>query len=114
MESWPSNPVHHFISSISKIKPHAPHKPLVIADLGCGEAELARSLLALNPTPPLHAKFEVHSFDLASPNELVVACDIRDLPMEKEVVDVAVFCLSLMGTNFLDFLKEAWRVLRVG
>ena len=34
------------------------------------------------------------------------------MPLEEESVDVAVFCLSLMGTNFPDFLVEANRVLK--
>jgi hypothetical protein len=29
-------------------------------------------------------------------------------------VDVAVFCLSLMGTNYVDFIREAHRVLKEG
>lgn len=36
------------------------------------------------------------------------------MPLEANSVDVAVFSLSLMGTNYLDFLKEAHRVLKVG
>jgi ribosomal RNA-processing protein 8 len=27
-------------------------------------------------------------------------------------VDVVVFCLSLMGTNFLDFIQEAHRIMK--
>ena len=33
-------------------------------------------------------------------------------PLEDGVLDVAIFCLSLMGTNMLDFLKEAFRCLK--
>ena len=36
------------------------------------------------------------------------------VPLEDESVDVAVFCLSLMGTNIRDFLEEANRVLKPG
>uniref|UniRef100_A0A8C7AAP1 Ribosomal RNA-processing protein 8 n=1 Tax=Neovison vison TaxID=452646 RepID=A0A8C7AAP1_NEOVI len=36
------------------------------------------------------------------------------VPLEDESVDVAVFCLSLMGTNIRDFLEEANRVLKQG
>uniref|UniRef100_A0A8C5P437 Ribosomal RNA-processing protein 8 n=1 Tax=Jaculus jaculus TaxID=51337 RepID=A0A8C5P437_JACJA len=34
--------------------------------------------------------------------------------LEDESVDVAVFCLSLMGTNIRDFLEEANQVLKPG
>lgn len=34
--------------------------------------------------------------------------------LQDRTVDVAIFCLSLMGTNWEDFVREAHRVLRVG
>lgn len=33
-------------------------------------------------------------------------------PLESSSIDVAVFCLSLMGTNFSSYLQEAHRVLK--
>ncbi|KAJ3216314.1 25S rRNA (adenine645-N1)-methyltransferase [Dinochytrium kinnereticum] len=109
VELWPSNPVDLFIHEL-KSRP-ATKSPLVIADLGCGEAKLAEALLALNP-PDGPARFTPHSFDLVAPNERVVACDIKNVPLKNGTVDVAIFCLALMGTNFLDFLGEAWRILK--
>ncbi|KAJ3076546.1 25S rRNA (adenine645-N1)-methyltransferase [Podochytrium sp. JEL0797] len=111
VETWPSNPVDYFISTLYKqgAKPSTT-TPLIIADMGCGEAALAKSLMSHN-TSTSH-KFLVHSFDLASPNPYVVACDIRSVPLEDESVDVVVFSLSLMGTNFEEFLQEAWRILK--
>lgn len=35
-------------------------------------------------------------------------------PLENGSVDVAVFCLSLMGVDYPSFLKEAHRVLKLG
>ena len=83
-----------------------------IADLGCGTASLAYrlqpSLKALNLT--------LHSFDLSKPSgpsaPLVTVADISALPLADGSVDVAIFCLALMGTNWLDFIDEAWRLLR--
>ena len=54
----------------------------------------------------------MHSFDLVAANERVVACDMASVPLPDGCVDVAVFCLSLMGTNLADYLREAKRVLR--
>ena len=34
------------------------------------------------------------------------------MPLESESIDVAIFCLSLMGVNWHEFIKEAYRVLR--
>ncbi|KAI9358321.1 methyltransferase-domain-containing protein [Zopfochytrium polystomum] len=112
VESWPSNPVDHYIQTLGNTPPTTSTGPLTIADLGCGEAALAAALHACNT--PERERFRVHSFDLASPNERVVACDIRRVPLGDAKVDVAVFCLSLMGTNFLEFLVEAWRILKMG
>ncbi|CAO0797684.1 unnamed protein product [Mucor circinelloides] len=99
VESWPVNPVDVIISQLKKLP-----KDTVIADLGCGDAMIAQTL----------TKQKVLSFDLIAKNDLVTACDITKLPLEANSVDVAVFSLSLMGTNYLDFLKEAHRVLKVG
>ncbi|OJD29577.1 ribosomal rna-processing protein 8 [Diplodia corticola] len=79
----------------------------IIADLGCGDAALATKLQP--HLQPLNLR--VHSFDLAAPNPLITKADIANLPLPDGSVDVAVFCLALMGTNWLDFIDEAWRVL---
>lgn len=75
----------------------------VIGDFGCGEAKISQTV-----------KNTVHSFDLHSPpNSNIIACDIANVPLKNDVLDVGVFCLSLMGTNFTDYLKEANRVLKM-
>jgi SAM-dependent methyltransferase len=106
VEGWPINPLDRIIQWI-RTKP----KSAIVADMGCGEARLARSL-----------KNKVHSFDLVDnssnlPNQKrveVVACDIAHVPLEDNSVDIVVFCLSLMGTNIVDFIKEAYRILKPG
>uniref|UniRef100_A0A8C6ZMK0 Ribosomal RNA-processing protein 8 n=1 Tax=Nothoprocta perdicaria TaxID=30464 RepID=A0A8C6ZMK0_NOTPE len=39
---------------------------------------------------------------------------LPQVPLAAESVDVAVFCLSLMGTNLQEILEEANRVLKQG
>lgn len=75
----------------------------MIADFGCGAAELSRSV-----------EQKVHSFDLIATNDSVTACDMAHVPLDDSSVNVAVFCLSLMGTNLQDYLVEANRVLKIG
>jgi ribosomal RNA-processing protein 8 len=89
----------------------APTLPLVVGDFGCGDA-----MLALNAAKQLGGaqNIKVHSFDLVANNDRVTACDIANVPLPSESIDVAVFCLSLMGTNYIDFLAEAHRTLRDG
>ena len=79
-----------------------------IADLGCGDAKLAAAL-----GPSLRRlRLAVLSYDLQSDSPRVTRADIADLPRPDASVDVAVFCLALMGTNWPDFVEEAYRVLR--
>jgi superfamily II DNA or RNA helicase len=73
----------------------------VIADLGCGENLLKNEL----PN-------KVLSFDHVAIDDTVIACDISNIPLEDETIDVVVFSLSLMGTNYGDYLKEAYRILK--
>ncbi|XP_017271744.1 ribosomal RNA-processing protein 8 [Kryptolebias marmoratus] len=98
VQRWPSNPVDAIISYIQKRPPS-----LVVADFGCGDCKIARSV-----------KNKVHSFDLAATCELATVCDMAHVPLGDGSVDVAVFCLSLMGTNLAEFLAEANRVLKLG
>lgn len=77
----------------------------VIGDFGCGEADLARQL---------SGKHTVHSFDHIAINDAVTACDMIQVPLEDRSLDVAVFCLSLMGSNSGRYLQEGHRTLDVG
>lgn len=79
-----------------------------IADLGCGDARLAAELQG----DKARLRVDVLSFDLHSPSPLVTRADVADLPLPNGTVDVAIFCLALMGTNWVDFVEEAYRVLR--
>ncbi|XP_058118046.1 ribosomal RNA-processing protein 8 [Anopheles ziemanni] len=95
---WSMNPLDRIIKSIKKLP-----KDTIVADFGCGEARLAQSI----PN-------QTYSLDLVSHNSSVIACDMANTPLESNYVNVVVFCLSLMGTNLVDFLLEANRVLKVG
>ncbi|KAF8076251.1 ribosomal RNA-processing protein 8 [Lyophyllum atratum] len=115
VQVWPTNPVECYISELSAY----PQKT-VIADLGCGDAAIARALIPKGMT--------VLSFDLVSDGEFVVEADIcNKVPLpgsegtedgksdgEGHVVDVVVCALSLMGTNWPNCLREAWRILKPG
>jgi ribosomal RNA-processing protein 8 len=107
VESWPVNPVDVIVRWLSS---KYQKSQCDVADFGCGDAQLANDLLKIKrkgETP-----FTVHSFDLVSPNKLVTACDMANVPLKNKSVDVCVFCLSLMGTNLADFIREAHRVLK--
>lgn len=100
-DKWPTNPNNILAKELKKKR----YDGKSIIDLGCGEAYIAQQLVGLNRI--------VHSYDIQALNKYVTICDIKKLPLDKASVDVAVFCLSLMGTNFSDFIVEANRVLKV-
>lgn len=77
----------------------------VVADIGCGDAKIAEKL---------GDRFTVYSFDLVAINERVVVANMSNLPLEKDSVDVAVYCLSLMGINLNHFIREANRIIKIG
>ena len=89
-------------------------KGTVVADLGCGDAALAKALIPRGIC--------VLSYDLKSDEAYVVATDICSrLPLPGaadgstgQIVDVIVCSLSLMSTNWLGCIREAWRVLKPG
>jgi ribosomal RNA-processing protein 8 len=120
---WPQNPLDVMLAEIRR---GAPRGGATIADFGCGDARLAATLTAKQQQPassssssssaPLAKPFTVHSFDLVAPpgNKFIMACDMARVPLPAASVDVAVFCLSLMGTDYLAFLAEGARVLRPG
>ncbi|KAK3678351.1 25S rRNA (adenine645-N1)-methyltransferase [Recurvomyces mirabilis] len=85
------------------------HGTAILADLGCGDARLAQTLSDSNDLSTLTLK--IHSFDLHSPSPLVTKADIANLPLGDGSIDVAIFCLALMGTNWISFIEEAYRVL---
>lgn len=122
-ESWPQNPVEQYVKEIIRRGqasgddaakdgrvplPRNRKKVCTIADLGCGDAPLARG--CQSRIKALQLKFR--NFDLHAANSLVEVADVANLPLRDGEVDIAIFCLSLMGTNWVKFVEEAWRVLR--
>lgn len=96
---WPVKPLDIVIQQLSKMPDH-----IVIADFGCGEAQLAEQLQSKT----------VYSFDLVALKPFIIACNIAKVPLKSKMIDVAVFCLSLMGTDQTKYLLEANRVLKMG
>lgn len=142
VQSWPENPVDVFVDQIKTRAsarpvnapgglPGLPSKKVVIADMGCGEAQLALDVNNFRKqynsnktnkkqkpnqgkrfqTGPKTLDIEVHSFDLKKANDRITVADIKNIPLPDGSCTVVIFCLALMGTNFLDFIKEAYRLL---
>ncbi|RCN32231.1 hypothetical protein ANCCAN_21972 [Ancylostoma caninum] len=100
VKKWPTHPLDVIIRWLK-----AKQNQLVVYDLGCGDAKIAAAVGDIH---------KVRSFDLVAVNDMVTECDMAHLPVEDSVADIVVFCLSLMGTNITDYIKEARRVLKMG
>ena len=77
---------------------------LVIGDFGCGKGK-HMELLKEN---------KMYSFDHHNIlNDKIISCDMKSVKAHSEdgKLDVAVFCLSLMGENWSDYIMEAKRCL---
>ena len=79
---------------------HKAHETCVVADFGCGDAMLAKTLLSIGKGKRKNKKrrknnvsqnndksytacpFTVHSFDLVSNDTLVTACDMANVPLK--------------------------------
>ncbi len=73
----------------------------VVGDFGCGECLLQDMI----PN-------KVVGMDHVAAKAGAIACDMAATSLDDESLDVAVFSLSLMGTNWRDYLKEARRTLK--
>lgn len=130
VEVWPENPVDTYIEQIQKrgkvkalprgqkasdadssstalVPLPRTEGTCYIADLGCGDAMLTQKL----EPHKKKLKVQVFSYDLQNPSPFVTKADIANLPLEDNSCDVAIFCLALMGTNWIDFIEEAYRIL---
>ncbi len=100
MAKWPKNPLDLIIKELRKPK----YEKAKIADLGCGTGRLSKEL----------PERKVLSFDFVALDPSITECDIAHVPLKDSEADAAVFCLSLMGTNYLEFLFDANRYLKDG
>ncbi len=107
MAHWPVNPVDLLIEGLKRdlVSSKVAVKVLQVADMGCGEAKIMAHFES-------DKRVKINSFDLAAARPGVVVADMTKVPLPSHSVDVVIFCLSLMNTNFLDALREARRVLK--
>ena len=99
-KKWPLNPNDLILKTLLLPK----YKKKIIVDIGCGEATLAKNLIPLG--------YNIKSFDLFALNNFVTVADMKNLPIDNNSIDLAIYCLSLMNKNFIPFIVEANRILK--
>jgi superfamily II DNA or RNA helicase len=97
-EDIPRNKMIHYLE-------HLPgKKQKVVADLGCGFAEIHKYFKD-NP------RFVFHNFDHHSANTLVVSRDIKNTQLEDYSIDIAILSLAMWGSNCKEYISEVYRIL---
>jgi CRP-like cAMP-binding protein len=74
-----------------------------VGDFGCGTLRLKKLI-----------ENSVIAMDFVSSDASVLACDMSNTSIPEQTLDVAVFVNSIMGVNFPDYFKEAFRLLKFG
>ncbi|MGH9984873.1 MAG: DEAD/DEAH box helicase family protein, partial [Nitrososphaeraceae archaeon] len=102
-KGWGIIPYDEIIKGIKQLFTSRMLATLQIGDFGCGEAKIMDAF----------GSERVYSFDHIAANSNVTACDMKNTGLPDDVLDVAVFSLSLMGRNWPDYIKEAKRCLEM-
>ena len=100
-KTWSVIPYEEIIKRIKQLFTSRMLSTIQIGDFGCGEAKIME---AFGPE-------RVYSFDHVAINDKVTVCDMKNTGLADEILDVAVFSLSLMGKNWTDYIIEAKRCL---
>ena len=82
-------------------------KQKVVADLGCGFAEINEHFKDNN-------RFEFHNFDHVSSNSTITQKDIKNTELDDYSVDVAILSLAMWGSNCREYINEVYRILDTG
>ena len=95
-------PCNRVIAELDKIKSKRGGKRVV--DMGCGTAKIFEYFKD-------DARFQFTNYDHVSINDSVEVCDISNMPLEDDSVDICIMSLSLWGSNSEEYIQEAFRVL---
>ena len=75
-----------------------------IGDLGCGQTKVYNHFKD-------DERFKIYNYDHHSISNNVVKCDIKNVPLGDNTLNIAILCLALWGSNCIDYVKEAHRIL---
>ncbi|KRX03877.1 hypothetical protein PPERSA_04755 [Pseudocohnilembus persalinus] len=115
-ENWPTKPYEAIIKELESNQKLYQDK--ILCDLGCGDALIyeyfrdnnrIKNLRKFYEKPQINKSIniqQIHNFDLVSHKKFIKEADMANIPLEDNQVDVSIFCLSLMGINYIEFIQE--------
>ncbi len=105
-QSFPEHeiPRNRVIQELNKIKCK---RAKTVVDMGCGKAHISQHFAS-------DTRFRFINYDHVSCNSNVQQCDIANIPLEDDSVEICIMSLAMWGSNCKDYIKEAYRVLETG
>jgi superfamily II DNA or RNA helicase len=106
LESFEQNdrPHERIIAELNKIKTK---RQKLIVDMGCGLAKIAEYFKN-------DRRFQFINYDHVSTKENIIECDIKNMPLEDDSVEICIMSMALWGSNCEEYVTEAHRVLESG
>ena len=95
-------PCNRVIMELEKIKTKRGGKHVV--DMGCGTAKISQHFSKDN-------RFKFTNYDHVSINDSVEVCDISNMPLEDDSIEICIMSLALWGSNCEEYIQESHRVL---
>jgi ribosomal RNA-processing protein 8 len=94
-------PRNRVIQELNKIKTKRTKQ---VVDMGCGKAQIAEYFQTDN-------RFKFINYDHISSNDTIISCDISNIPLEDDSVEICILSLAMWGSNCREYIQEANRVL---
>jgi ribosomal RNA-processing protein 8 len=79
----------------------------LVVDMGCGKGQISANFSNDN-------RFQFINYDHVSSNDTIVSCDISNLPLEEDTIEICILSLAMWGSNCKEYIKEANRILESG
>jgi superfamily II DNA or RNA helicase len=102
-QSFPADeiPRNRIIQELNKIETNRTKR---VVDMGCGKADIAK-YFASDP------RFQFTNYDHISSNDTVESCDIANIPLKDNSVEICILSLAMWGSNCKEYIREAYRIL---
>lgn len=97
-------PHEKIIAELERIKTK---RQKLVVDMGCGMAKIAGHFAN-------DLRFNFINYDHISSRENITECDISQMPLEDDSVEICIMSMALWGSNCNEYIAEANRVLESG
>lgn len=102
-KTYPSKdiPCNRVIAELDKIKTKRTQQ---VVDMGCGTAPISKHFKG-------DSRFQFINYDHVAIDDTIQVCDISQMPLENDSVEICIMSLALWGPNCVDYIRDAHRVL---